>query len=643
MHLRMERLRPQHVTALFVAGVCILLALLNGGFDPSTYGAGTIAAWAFVLGGLALGLVPRAEPPRNAVITGLFLAAFAALIALSMLWGSDNGEAYEDVIRALFYLAIFVVVVLAAARGDAVAWLSGLAIGLVAVAVIALGARFEQSFFGHPDADIASSLPAALGRLTYPVGYWNGLAAAMASALTLLAWLGSSSKTTAARCAATAAIVPVLLALWMTGSRGGLIAAAIGVAVILVFSRRRTPTLAGLGLGILAAAVAILVVEGYDELRTDPLAPASAGQGDRMLLITLALIAATAAARAWLDGRIQGWRISSRAGRAVLIAAGVAIVATVALSDPVQRWDDFKEPPTISDLSGGVSQLRIGGSGRYQFWEQAVDAFASDPVAGVGSAGYTSYWLEHRDIAIPATRAHSLIFETMAELGLVGLALIIGFFASTAVTGIRRARNGPMRESVAASLGLLAVGFATSAVDWTWDLPAVFVPTIVAAGLLTGPATLARFTATSPASGGEVRSRRRFSAGVALLIVAWVSVCAAGLLLLADRRLEASREAFDRGDLQAAANAAEDAASIEPWAAEPHTQLALIRERGGQIDEARQEIEEAIDRAPRDYKLYLLATRLETEAGDRVAASASFARAVQLNPKDPTLATLVAR
>jgi hypothetical protein len=258
----------------------------------------------------------------------------------------------------------------------------------------------------------------------------------------------------------------------------------------------------------------------------------------------------------------------------------------------------------------------------------------------VGAAGYTSHWLEHRDLAIPATRAHSLVFETMAELGLVGLALLLGFFGTAAVTGIRRARDR-LTDGAGAALGVLTVGFAASAVDWTWDLPAVFVSTVVAAGLLVGPATLPPLAPAKPPVGGAVRNRRRFSAGVAILIVGWVSVCAAGLLLLSDLRLNASRDAFDRGDLQAAANAADDAASIEPWAAEPHTQLALVRERSGQIAEARKEIAEAIDRAPRDFKLYLLATRLATEAGDKTAAAEYFTRAHELNPKDPTLAGLV--
>jgi Tfp pilus assembly protein PilF len=113
------------------------------------------------------------------------------------------------------------------------------------------------------------------------------------------------------------------------------------------------------------------------------------------------------------------------------------------------------------------------------------------------------------------------------------------------------------------------------------------------------------------------------------------------LLLLSDRRLEASRDAFDRGDLTAAADAAEDAASIEPWAAEPHTQLALVFERGGQIPEAQEELQKALDRAPRDYRLYLLAARLATEAGDQEGAALNLQRAQELNPKDPTLAGVV--
>ncbi len=58
MHSRMRRLRPQHVTALLVATACVLLALANGGFDPTGFGAGALVAWAMILVALAVGVVP---------------------------------------------------------------------------------------------------------------------------------------------------------------------------------------------------------------------------------------------------------------------------------------------------------------------------------------------------------------------------------------------------------------------------------------------------------------------------------------------------------------------------------------------------------------------------------------------------------
>jgi tetratricopeptide (TPR) repeat protein len=637
----MQRLRPQHVTALIVAAACVALALSNGGFDPSGFGTAALVVWALVIVALAVGLVPRSEPPKPAIAAGLCLAGLSVLTALSMLWGSDNGHAFEDVVRVLFYLGAFVLVVLASGRGDAGPWIRGLAIGLVAIGAIALLGRFEPSLFGHPDVQIADRLPAALGRLTYPIGYWNGLAAAMATGVALLTWLAARAGSRGGRIAATAAIPTILLALWMTGSRGGLIAAGLGVAALLATSRKRSQLLAGLALGALGGAIAILVVEGYDELRTNPVTALSAEQGDRMLAVLLAVTAATALARRVLDLRFERIAVSRLVGRVALGSALAAIVVAIALSDPVERFDEFKAAPTGHEISADkVSQLRIGGSGRYQFWKAALQAFESAPVAGVGSAGYTPYWLQHRDLAIPATRAHSLLFETLAELGLLGISLVLGFFAVATVAASRRLRQGPPGEPAAAALAVLTVGFAASAVDWTWDLPAVFGPTILAAALLTGPATLALGPEGAPGALGTARSRRRFGAGVALLVVAWLSVCASGLLLLADRRIEASRDAFARGDLDSALDAAEDAASIEPWAAEPHTQLALIRERAGEIEQARAEIGEAIDRAPRDYKLYLIATRLEDAAGDATAAQASFSRAEELNPKDPTLGEL---
>ena len=160
--------------------------MAHGGFGPTAFAAAGLIVWIACLVGLAIGVFPRSEIPGFAIGTGLALAGLAALMALSLAWASDDGDAFGDVVRTLAYLGAFVVVVLASQRGEARPWLAGLTIGLVAIGVIALLARFVPGPFGDPDADLARDLPAALGRLTYPIGYWNGLAAVMSAAIVLL-------------------------------------------------------------------------------------------------------------------------------------------------------------------------------------------------------------------------------------------------------------------------------------------------------------------------------------------------------------------------------------------------------------------------------------------------------------------------
>ena len=272
-----------------------------------------------------------------------------------------------------------------------------------------------------------------------------------------------------------------------------------------------------------------------------------------------------------------------------------------------------------------------------------MDAFASAPVGGVGSAGYSPYWFEHRDVAIPATRAHSVLFETLAELGIVGFAALVTFFGAAVYAGIRRSRAPDGVPDVGPALALLIVGIAAAAVDWTWDLPAVFAITIVAAALLTGPATLPAPDPGPPSreQRGQARRRRGFAGGVVLLLVAWISICGSGLLLLSAHSLDSSRGDASKGDLAAAVDAANDAIDLQPWSAEPRTQLALVYEQDGDYDRARDAIAQAIERSPDDYRLHLLASRVAAEAGDAPAARRALLEAHALNPRDPQIIQLL--
>src|SRR5688572_6531438 len=120
------RLDSKHVITGAVAGGCVAISLAGGGFEPTAFAAAGLVVWALALIGLAAGLLPRSEPPRAAILTGLTLAGLGALMAVSLAWASDDGHGFEDVVRTFAYLGLFVFVVLASRAGEARPWLAGL-------------------------------------------------------------------------------------------------------------------------------------------------------------------------------------------------------------------------------------------------------------------------------------------------------------------------------------------------------------------------------------------------------------------------------------------------------------------------------------------------------------------------------------
>lgn len=583
--------------------------------------------------------MPRAEPPPAALAAGAFLVGLAALTAASIGWASDDGAAFADAVRILFYVGLFTLVVAATARGEVAPWLHGLAIGLTGIAALALLSRYQPGLLGDADIEIARAVPGASGRLSYPIGYWNGLGAAMAIAIALLVWIGARGHTRLVRTLATAALPVPLLALYLTTSRGGAIAAAVAVAVLLGLGPARmrlagTALIGGAG-GLALVGLAALRPELVDR----PAAALAAGQGDEMTLLTPLVVIATGALRHVLDPALERLRPPRRVPIAVLGATGVIALVAVVAADPVEQWESFKSPPAEAQNFGAADASRVTSSGRYQFWGAAIDAFEAEPLRGIGSGGYEAFWAQNGSIAATARNAHSLFFETLAELGPAGLLCALGTFAVAAVAGWRRLRmlGGPPGGEVAAGLAILAAGAVSVGIDWSYDLPLVMGSAIVAAALLAGPATLPRLAPRVEPPAALTRSRPRMIAGICVLVLALAAVCASGVHFLAERSLGASESALADGRPGEAIDSAADAIDLEPWAAEPRLRLAVAYEDAGDLAAAQAALAAAIERAPEDWRNWALAVRLEVAANDLAGARIAFRRARELNPRNARL------
>lgn len=219
------------------------------------------------------------------------------------------------------------------------------------------------------------------------------------------------------------------------------------------------------GLGALAAIGVAAAVGGLAHARrADPRWLALAALGLPVLALSnsrggwVAAAAGGAVALALGLGRLRLARVAAAAA-GVLLAGGLALAATP-LADEV------------ADATGH----------RALYWDVAWQVVAEEPLAGRGAGTFQLDWVQRGPAEIDVLDAHSLYLEQLAELGLVGLALLLLALAPPLVAALR----GPAaRAGLAAATGAYVAFLLHAGLDWDWELPAVTV-----AGLLCGAALL---------------------------------------------------------------------------------------------------------------------------------------------------------
>jgi hypothetical protein len=430
----------------------IALVFFKGGyFDVPRLTAGALAcALVVAVAIVAKPPLPRERAPRIAL---LGLALLTAWTAASMSWAPIAGVASDDLQRLLLYLAFFTAALALLRAPDARRLVEPVLLaGIVAAALYGLSERLLPSLFE------LQTLPSANDRLAWPLTYWNAMGALMGMGLVLAA---------ASRSRFAAAAAPVLgLALFLTFSRGALGATAAGLAVLLALepTRERLLRIALVGAAAAVPALATFVLGDVE-------APGgSTAQGAAML----ALLAATSAA-AFLK---EGQSLFRKTPRAVVpglraVALGVlaiALVGTALLTTLGERQSSDRPD------SAEASRLLSTQSNRYEYWSVALDTFAEHPVKGAGSGAFRTEWLRERTIPESVRDAHSLYFETAAELGLIGL-LALGLFLGGIVAMARHAR-------AAGAVAALVVYAAHAGLDWDWELPALTLIALVLAARL---------------------------------------------------------------------------------------------------------------------------------------------------------------
>ncbi len=617
------------------------LALAGGGFDLSARHIAGLAVWLVVVGLLALGAAARASLGKPFYWASGLILGLALLSAISSLWSGSIELSVTEADRVLVYLGFFLAAFLIAQTDQRrQRFAEGIAIALSLIAFAALATRLLPHVF-----DAGPGLGSG-PRLRYPLGYWNANGLAFGIGVTMLLWMSRRSLNASLRWLAVASLPVLLLALYFTFSRGGLLALLVAAGVLLALSHDRLWLLGTLAIGALGTLPALLAVQARQSLVDNSNSPVTVDQGLEVALLLaagVALALALFAGLRWLENRDGG-----KTGRAVAlsrdpkllkgIALGAALLAIgVAIAVGGRAWDQFSSSDLQfpNDPSAHFSDL--SGAGRHDFYRVAIDAFGEKPVLGHGAGTYQFSWDQLRSIPIPVLDAHSVFLEAFAELGLVGGLLVLALFGVLLWTGFSAWRDarGAQQELCAVLLAAAVAFTVGAAIDWFWEIAALGAIFFLASGVLVA-VRCAQLAPVRNEAGGRVENRR-FGLAVAGLAIAWVT--ALGLIgpLLVDHEIKASQSAAASGDIASAVSHADTARSIEPWAATPYVQLGLLSQLQGDDVTAAGRLSQAINREDRSWLLYYLRSKIEHEAGDVASARADLRRAQQLNPLEECL------
>ncbi len=631
------------IQSLGIAIATFWLAYDHGGFPLEARNPVAIGVWWGALLGVAAGVWPLVRPPREAFVAGGFLAALAAWTLASAAWAPSGETAYSEFDLVALYLGVFVLTVVASRQANVERWADGLTLGIVAVAVLAVASRLRPGLFPG-SGDVAAAIPSARSRLSYPIGYWNGLAALTALGAPLLLRIAHGARSTAVRSVALAGLPLLAATIYLTSSRGGAIAAALAVAAFLALTERRWEALATTAFAGVGSALAVVIFVDRSYLTNGGTGSLAYSQGRSAAFLLAAICVATAVAfAAWSRYRPSFRTPPAWAGWALVAIVALILIGALAASHPLRRFDHFRAPPAPpSSVNATGHLLTSAGSGRWQFWSAASSQFVHHPLTGGGAGSFGRWWDRHGSFAYTTEDAHSLYLETLGELGIVGFLLLLGVVGAALVAIIRRVAARHERRGTTPALVAALAAFALAAgIDWMWELPAVTAVAVVLLGLVVGPATVS-VVRPQPLPHGDrpPAHRSRLMLLVTALVLGWLVICAQALPLLAQLKISQSQAAVRHSDITGAFSTARAARALEPWAASPYLQLALVQEQSGNVRLALASIDKAIARDDTDWRLWLVAARLQMKAGRAGEARASVARIRQLNPRSPLLTPL---
>ena len=631
-HRRPTRTVVEGAVIVFITFACGISPLLDGFYDTGVWAPITLVALAALFG---LVVARPAAPRRSALValSGLALLWLWALVSTA--WAESADEALTDANRWLLYAVLFAILILLL-RNDR---LARVLLASATAAVVGVGLYLTVALL---TADGPSLFVG--NRLDEPIGYVNGQAGYLLLGLWPLVALAERTRGAASGAAMGAATLLGGLVV-LTQTRAAVIAFVATAAVLLLAfpgRTRRVWVLVAVLAGV--AAMAPSLIDVYNSTGATPGRP-DAGTLRAGVVVMVLVSVLTGMVWAFANQLVARWQARGPRGRlrpaTVSTAALAALLvlalggATAAAGNPFERLgnevDSFVSLNRAETDTVRENRFTSAGDNRYDYWRIALKEFGTAPVHGVGAGNYSrDYFVERRTLE-DVTQPHSIELQTLAELGLLGVAFLVLFLVGIAA-GLRNriaaARRSPADLTLAlAATGIFVTWFTHTSVDWLHEIPGVTGIALCAAAVLVAPWRTERASANG-------RARFVVAAACALAVVA--GVVTVGRAALAERYRSQAEDLVDARPALAVAKA-EDSLALNDEALATYFTKATAYARLGEYQRARAALLEAKGREPHDFVPHALLGDLAVRRCDFWLARDNYMTAAELNPRDPGL------
>jgi hypothetical protein len=635
--------------AVLGGGLAVFLMIFwsvdDGGTDAGTWYWGALLTLAGVAALLVLTRGALSRLPRAAQIALGCFALYVAWSYLSMTWAAYSGLALQGANRALLYLLMFTLLA-------AVPWRRRTALIVLGAYGAGIGVIAIAFLFRFAAGDNVPGLFLD-GRLDSPTGYFNSNAALFTiGALVAIGLAARRGMPSGLRGLYTAFAAADLMLAFTPQSRGWLFTLPIvGLFAVLAAGERlrciAISIVAALGLLVdIRPLLHLFQVASSHQLTENAIHAGKIGLlscAGVFGVVTLLAMIESARGRGPLPTGVR--RLLGAGAIAVALVAMGAGLWVVSQHHPAsfisREWRGFTSEPTDTATSNHFLEV---GSGRYDIWRSAVDAFRAHPLGGLGQDNFGDWYLTHRRTVEEPLWPHSLELRLLASTGIIGFLLFAAFLVAALVAAVAARRRGIEGDRMLVGTALLPLGvwLIHGSIDWFWEFPALTGPALGFFAMAIGNrARPTESTAAAPAGVAapgdlaprRVPPRRRLPAPVGVAagaLALGAATVALGLPYLAVRELNIG---IDQSHTSVSASLADFRSShqLNPLMSDPGTLGGSVALVNGRYSQAAALYRQATSLEPGDWIAWLGRGLAASMQGQVSQARASYQVAMRLD------------